>query len=165
VLDAAKVTKGCLYNHFENKEDLSAQTADYLLKKIKDGTTRAMSKEKTAKGKIFAYMDFNRDPLNTYIEGGCPIFNMAVECDDNHSTIKKKVSAVAGLSHESFTQILQSGIENGEFSNALDPAVFAFKVFAAVEGGIVMCRVMNTNTPMKGLIKNLKQELEHYEIK
>lgn len=164
VLNAAKITKGCLYSHFENKEDLSVQTADYLLKKIQNGTTQAMMKEKTAKGKIFAYMDFNSEPLNTYIEGGCPIFNMAVECDDNHSAIKKQVSAVVSLSQESFAQILQSGIEKGEFSDALDPAVFAFKMFSAIEGGIIMCRTLNTNGPMKGLIRNLKQELEQYEI-
>ena len=30
VLEATKLTKGCLYSHFENKEDLSLQTADYL---------------------------------------------------------------------------------------------------------------------------------------
>src|SRR5882757_7742098 len=149
VLEATKLTKGCLYSHFENKEDLSVQTAEFLLKKINYGIGQAMMKEKTAKGKIFAYMDFNRSPLNTYIEGGCPIFNMAVECDDNHSTIKKKVGSVVSISQEGFAGILQSGIENGEFSKKLDPGVFAFKMFSAVEGGIVMCRVMNTNVPMK----------------
>jgi len=165
VLDAAKITKGCLYSHFENKEDLSVQTADYLLNKINYGTNQAMMREKTAKGKIFAYMDFNKSPLNTYIEGGCPIFNLAVEVDDNHAVIKKKVSSLLSTSQEIFAEILQSGIEKKEFSTALDPVVFAFKMFAAVEGGIVMCRVMNTNAPMKGLIKSLKDELESYEIR
>jgi len=163
VLEATKLTKGCLYSHFENKEDLSAQTVDYLLKKINHGIGQAMMREKTAKGKIFAYLDFNKSPLNTYIDGGCPIFNMAVESDDNHSAIKKKVSSILSLSQESFVEILQSGIENGEFSKTLDPVVFAFKMFSAVEGGIVMCRVMNTNVPMKGLIKSLKEELESHE--
>jgi len=164
VLDAANVTKGCLYSHFENKEDLSVQTADYLLKKINYGISQAMMKEKTAKGKIFAYMDFNKTPLNTYIDGGCPIFNMAVEADDNHAAVKKMVSSVLAVSQEAFTAILQSGIDNGEFSKELNPAVFAFKMFSAVEGGLVMCRVMNTNMPMHGLIKSLKKELESYEL-
>src|SRR5450631_507693 len=154
VLNAAKLTKGCLYSHFENKEDLSVQTVDYLLKKINYGIGQAMMKEKTAKGKIFAYMDFNKSPLNTYIDGGCPIFNMAVESDDNHSAIKNKVSSVVRTSQDSFAEILRSGIKNGEFSTSLDPVIFAFKMFSAVEGGIVMCRVMNTNAPMKGLIKS-----------
>ncbi|MEO3408499.1 TetR family transcriptional regulator [Mucilaginibacter sp. CAU 1740] len=164
VLDAAKVTKGCLYSHFENKEDLSIQTADYLLNKITYGLAQAMMKEKTAKGKIFAYMEFNRFPLNTYISGGCPIFNLASEVDDNHVVIKKKVNAVLVTSQKMFANIIQFGIDNKEFSDKLDPIVFSFKLFSSVEGGILMCRVMNTNHPMKGLIKNLKDELESYSI-
>ena len=165
VLEAAGVTKGAVYSHFENKEDLSIQTAAYLLKKIEYGIGQALMREKTAKGKLFAYLDFNRSPLNTYIDGGCPIFNMAVESDDNHSVIKKKVSSVVKVSLENFTAILQSGIDNNEFSNKLEPAVFAFKMFSAVEGGIVLCRVMNSALPMKGLISGLKKELESYALK
>jgi AcrR family transcriptional regulator len=161
---AAGVTKGALYSHFENKEDLSLQTADYLLNKIGYGIGQAMGKEKTAKGKIFAYLDFNKVPLNTYIEGGCPIFNMAVEADDNHAPIKKKVSRMVSNSQEAFAKILRDGITNGEFSSDLDPEVMAFKIFSAVEGGIVGCRVLNSNAPMKGLIRNLKDELERYEL-
>lgn len=165
VLEATKVTKGCLYSHFENKEDLSQQTADYLLNKISSGIGHAMMKEKTAKGKLFAYMDFNKLPLNSYIDGGCPIFNLAAEADDNHTPIKKKVHKVINAAQAGFVEIIKSGIENGEFSGNLDPVVFAFKMFSAIEGGIVMCRVMNSNVPMKGLIKSLKDELERYELK
>jgi TetR/AcrR family transcriptional regulator, transcriptional repressor for nem operon len=165
VLAAAGVTKGAIYSHFENKEDLSVQTAEFLLKKIEYGIGQALVREKTAKGKIFAYMDFNRSPLNTYIDGGCPIFNMAVESDDNHAVIKKKVNNIVNVALESFTAILQSGIDNGEFSAALDPAVFAFKMFSAIEGGIILCRVTNSASPMKNLINSLKKELESFEKK
>ena len=163
VLAAAKVTKGCLYSHFENKEDLSVQTAEYLFKKINHGVSQAMMKEKTAKGKIFAYMDFNKSPLSTYIDGGCPIFNMAVEADDNHIAVKKMVRSVLRISHENFTAILQSGIDNGEFSKDLNASVFAFKMFSSIEGALVICRIMNTNIPIVSLIKSLKSELESYE--
>ena len=164
VLEATGFTKGAVYSHFINKEDLSVQTADYLLKKIVSGIDQAMMREKTSKGKIFAYMNFNKMPLNTYIDGGCPIFNMAVETDDNHANIKKRVGAVVEVSVDTFAEILQEGINNGEFSKKLDPMTFAFKMFSAVEGGIVLCRVMNTNSPMKSLIKSLKDELKQYEV-
>jgi AcrR family transcriptional regulator len=164
ILEATGFTKGAVYSHFINKEDLSLQTADYLLKKIVYGIDQAMMREKTSKGKIFAYMNFNKLPLNTYIDGGCPIFNMAVESDDNHANIKKRVGSVVEVSVDTFAEILQTGINNGEFSKKLDPMAFAFKMFSAVEGGIVLCRVMNTNSPMKSLIKSLKDELNQYEV-
>ena len=97
VLEATKLTKGAIYSHFKNKDDLSMQVTDYLLEKITVGTDQAMSKGNTAKEKIFAYLDFNAEPLKTYIKGGCPIFNLAVEADDNHSCIKSKVSQLYGI--------------------------------------------------------------------
>ena len=88
VLEATKLTKGCLYGHFENKEDLSEQVIDLSLKKISDKVRAAVSKGKTVKGKLVAFMDFYKNPLETYISGGCPIFNTAVEADDNYPDCK-----------------------------------------------------------------------------
>jgi AcrR family transcriptional regulator len=164
VLAATRLTKGCLYGHFENKEDLSEQVIELSLKKISDKVRAAVANGKTAKTKIFAFMDFYKDPIQTYIPGGCPIFNTAVEADDNHPGIKQKVAKVFRTGQEEIAAVLQEGINNGEFSNKLDPVVFAFKMVAAVEGGIVMCRVMDTTKPMYGLIKSLKAELEQYAL-
>lgn len=162
VLLATKLTKGCLYGHFENKEDLSEQVISQSLKKITDKVRVEISKGKNAKSKIFSFLDFYKNPIQTSIPGGCPIFNTAVEADDNHPLIKQKVAKVFRTGQEEITAILQNGIDQAEFSNDLDPGVFAFKMVAAIEGAIVMCRVMETAKPMQGLIKSLKSELEHY---
>jgi TetR/AcrR family transcriptional repressor of nem operon len=164
VLAATKLTKGCLYSHFENKEDLSQHVIDLSLKKAAEKMRMAVSKGITPKAKIFAFLDFYKDPIQTYIPGGCPIFNTAVEADDNYPEVKLKVGAVIRAGLEEISAILREGIQNGTFSDKLDPAVFAFKMMAAVEGGMVMCRVMDTIKPMHQLIKSLKAELEQYEL-
>jgi hypothetical protein len=123
-----------------------------------------ISKCKTAKAKVFAFMDFYRNPMETYISGGCPIFNTAVEADDNYPVIKQKVAGLFRAALEQLTGTLKEGIANGEFSSKLEPAVYAFKMVAAIEGGIIMCRTMNTIQPMLSLIRNLKAELEQYSL-
>jgi TetR/AcrR family transcriptional repressor of nem operon len=163
VLEATRLTKGSIYSHFENKEDLSIQVADHLLDSICYGIDQAMRKETSARGKIFAYLDFNKTPLNTYISGGCPIFNLAVESDDNHGMVRSKVCQVLISSQKTFANILKAGIDNGEFNASLDPEAYAFKMFAAIEGATVMCRNMNNDQPMAGLIESLKNELRSYE--
>jgi AcrR family transcriptional regulator len=164
VLDAVKLTKGCLYGHFENKEDLYMQVVDFMLTTNGERLLKAINKEKMAKAKVFAYLDFYKDPLETYIKGGCPVFNMATEADDNYPVIKDKVSNVLCAGHEMFIAILNQGIMDGEFSNELDSVNYSFKAIAAVEGGVVLCRTMNTAQPMQGLIKSLKKELEMYAL-
>lgn len=164
VLEATKLTKGCLYGHFEGKDDLSEQVIDLALKMVSDKIRTEVYKGKTTKDKIFAFLDFYKNPFKTYISGGCPIFNTAVQVDDNYPVLKEKVAEVFKIGQQELSALLQYGIDNGEFSKTLDPVVFAFKLVASVEGGIVMCRVMDTAKPMQGLIKSLKMELEQYTL-
>jgi len=164
VLDATRLTKGCLYGHFENKEDLVLQVVDYMLQKNTEKLMLNISRGKTAKAKVFAYLDYYKDPLDTYFKGGCPVFNMAVEADDNNPAVKEKVSSVLRQALELFVSVLNQGIKDGEFSGKLDVAGYAFRAVAAVEGAVVLCRMMNTAKPMLALIKSLKSELNNYEL-
>ena len=164
VLAATKLTKGCLYGHFESKEDLTLQVVDHMLNTNGEKMLLTISKGKTAKAKVFAFLDFYKDPLNTYLKGGCPVFNIAVESDDHFPAIKEKIAGVIRQGQEIFVSVLNQGINNGEFSDQLDPAIYAFKAVSAVEGAVVMCRAMNTAKPMAGLLRSLKAELESYAI-
>jgi len=164
VLDATKLTKGCLYGHFENKEDLALQVVDHMLQSNAQRLLVDISNAKTATAKVFAYLDYYKDPLETYIKGGCPVFNMAVESDDNNPAVKEKVANVIRQGQELFVNILNQGIQNGELSDKLDTVGYAFKAVASIEGAVVMCRMLNTSKPMQALIKNLKTELNNYLI-
>ena len=162
VLKAAKVAKGCLYGHFESKEELSYASVDYMLKKLADRQDAAMQKEPTAKGKLYAFMDTYQNSLNPMFDGGCPILNFSTESDDTNPIIKQKIQTVIGGATTSFANIIRDGIQAGEFSDQLDPETFALKMFAAIEGVTMICRTMNSNAYMLTIIKSLKSELDSY---
>jgi TetR/AcrR family transcriptional repressor of nem operon len=164
VLDATQLTKGCIYGHFAGKDDLSEQVIAYALGNVTQKIMMEVSRHKTAKGKVYAFIDFYKNPLDTIIPGGCPIFNTAVEADDNFPAIKQKVAATFRAGQESLASVLQQGIDNGEFSTELNPSRFAFKLVAAIEGGTVLCRTMETAKPMLDLIKDLKTELNRFSV-
>ncbi|CAG5001005.1 hypothetical protein DYBT9275_02576 [Dyadobacter sp. CECT 9275] len=163
VLAATQLTKGCIYGHFSGKEDLSEQVIAHSMKSLTQKVTQEVLRHRTAKAKIHAFMDFYKNPLDTYIPGGCPIFNSAVEADDHFPVIKQQVAAILMTGQENLAGILQQGIEAGEFSAELHPARFAFKLVAAIEGATVLCRIMGTVKPMLDMIKDLKAELGRYE--
>jgi TetR/AcrR family transcriptional regulator, transcriptional repressor for nem operon len=164
ILAATGLTKGCLYSHFENKEDMTTQVTDYLLKKTFDGTAKVLGQPGSAKEKIFAYLDCLKQPLRPVIQGGCPTFNIAVEADDNQPVVKRKVAEALVKTQQLFVVLLKEGIRNKEFGSELDAEAFAFKLLAATEGATVICRNLDTNKPMQGLIKSLKAELESYSL-
>lgn len=164
VLEATKLTKGCIYGHFQGKDDLSEQVIEYSLNNLTERITAEVFKQKTAKGKINAFMDFYKNPIDTYIKGGCPLFNTAVEADDNFPAVKQMAAARFLSGQKALGEVLQQGIDSGEFSSRLNPSRFAFKMVAAIEGGIVICRTIDSAQPMYDLVKDLKDELENYSL-
>ena len=164
ILDAASISKGCFYGHFESKEALSFACVDYLLEKLTERRTDAINKQVTAKEKIIAFIDLNKNPLNSFFAGGCPIVNLSTESDDTSPVIKNKVKTIINTAIALFTSILQEGIDNGELSDQLTPAEFATKMFLSIEGANAICRVLNNSEPMHTVSDSLKKELASYEL-
>ncbi len=164
VLEAAQVAKGCLYGHFESKEALSYAVVDFLLQKLSERREATIGREKSARAKLHALLDTHRDPLNSFFNGGCPILNLSTEADDTNPVIKEKIQVTIQSITRLFASIIRAGVKAGEFSKELDPDTFSLKMFAAIEGGNMICRTMNHSKYMLAIIKSLKDELETYCI-
>lgn len=163
ILEVTKLAKGSLYVHFENKEDLSLAVVDYHLQKLGAVVEGNMNKQKTAKGKLFAYLDTFLDPLDPPLPGGCPMLNFGMEADDTNETIRKKVNAMVEGAQHIIATIIKKGMASGEFVSDWDYREFATKMFALVEGGVMMSRIAGNNKTMKVLVRVLKKEIEEKE--
>jgi TetR/AcrR family transcriptional repressor of nem operon len=164
ILAATKMAKGGLYGHFANKEEIAFTMVDYLLNKLITRVALLMNKETTAVGKLHAYINFYKDPLASYIEGGCPILNFGVEADDTNQLIKQKVKGLIDGGHQNMVAIINQGVANGELSASINASDFALKTFAILEGGMMIARVMESNKHMDSLIATLKADLKTYQI-
>ncbi|NVM65382.1 AcrR family transcriptional regulator [Mucilaginibacter sp. SG538B] len=164
VLEVANTSKGCFYGHFESKDELAQAAVDYLLGKLNDRRNNTVSKHKTAIAKINAALDNSKNPLKSYIEGGCPIVNFSTETDDTNPAIKKKLKDMVDTAITTYANIIQEGIDNRELSNAINPVEFATRMMLSIEGGNAICRVLNSTKPMQIMIKSLKTELASYAL-
>ncbi|MET3500066.1 AcrR family transcriptional regulator [Mucilaginibacter rubeus] len=164
ILEVANTSKGCFYGHFESKDELAQAAVDYLLGKLNDRRNNTVSKHKTAIAKINAALDNSKNPLKSYIEGGCPIVNFSTETDDTNPAIKKKLKDMVDTAITTYANIIQEGIDNGELSNAINPVEFATRMMLSIEGGNAICRVLNSTKPMQIMINSLKTELASYAL-
>jgi TetR/AcrR family transcriptional regulator, transcriptional repressor for nem operon len=160
ILEVTKLAKGSLYVHFENKEELTHEVVDYHLSRLAEVVATVMSRQKTAKGKLFAYLEMYQDPLNPPIVGGCPMLNFGMEADDTDEVIRKKVNTRVETAQQNIRSIVEKGIASGEFKPDWDAQEFATKMFAMVEGGIMMSRVAANNKAMKVIVNSLIKEIE-----
>jgi len=165
ILAATKMAKGGIYGNFENKEAISIATVDFIFSKVSAKTYSAISKEKTAVKKLFAFLDLRKNPLEPFIEGGCPILNFGVDSDNTNPTVKKKVKALIEDSMALFVDVLKQGIAGGELSDELNPEEYCLKVLVMLEGATLVSRVTDSVKPMHSVIKMLKSELRFFEVK
>ena len=84
IMDATKLSKGSMYLYFENKEELACAAVDHNMKILSDKLQLAVSKKKTSKTQLFAYVDFFDNPVDPPVKGGCPLLNFGTEADDTH---------------------------------------------------------------------------------
>jgi AcrR family transcriptional regulator len=164
ILDATQLAKGSLYVHFENKEELSYAAVDYNLASLVNKVMAAVDKQKTAKAKLFAYLDVFADPLNPPVTGGCPMLNFGMEADDNDPVVRTKVNAVIEGAQQSIVALVKMGIASGEFRKSWEAREFATKMFALIEGGVMMCRIAKNTKSMRVIIRGLKKEIEEQTL-
>jgi len=160
IMEATKLAKGSLYAHFENKEDLSYAAVDHNMEILKSQTKKALNKHKTARGKIIGLLNLFSDPLNHPVYGGCPMLNFGMESDDTSPIILAKVAAMIKEAQKELKDIVDKGIEHGEFMADWDSRKFAIKVFALMEGGNLISRTTRSNAQMKIIVQIIKDEIE-----
>jgi AcrR family transcriptional regulator len=160
ILTVTKLAKGSLYVHFKDKEDLARAVVDHHLDRIAQLTDDAIQSPASARDKLFSYIDTFMHPETPPFAGGCPMLNFGMEADDTDKVIRTRINAAMEQIQQKLITILKKGMATGEFNNKVDYKTFATKMFALVQGGIMMKRVSGNSKAVKVIAKVLKNEIE-----
>ena len=160
IMEATKLSKGSLYVHFDNKDDLAAVVVDYTLEQGRLKLLAATNKHAGAKERLFAYFDQFIDSMHPPVIGGCPMMNFGTEADDLNDAIRKRVNKSIETAQILIEDIIKKGIADGVFIPEWDYKEFAAMAFAMIEGGILINRVSGNNSKMKIINRNLKKIVE-----
>lgn len=164
IMEATKLSKGSMYVHFENKEVLACAAVDYNMKVLGDKLMAKISKNKTAKEDLFAYIDFFSNAVNPPLTGGCPLLNFGTEADDTNPIVKEKINKGCNANQQLLSTIVNKGITNGEFKPNWNAEEFALIMFAMMEGGHLISRMSGNNDKMKIITKTLKNIIEENSL-
>ncbi|RFM26787.1 TetR/AcrR family transcriptional regulator [Deminuibacter soli] len=156
IMEVTKLSKGSLYVHFTDKDNLAASVVDYSLSQLSKKVMTAVNRHSNAKDRLFAYIDVLGNPLQPLVAGGCPMMNFGVEADDTNQAIREKVSRLVKQSQKTIAGIIHKGIEEGVFKPDWEYKEFATMLFAMIEGGIMISRITGNDSAMKTIKRNLK---------
>jgi AcrR family transcriptional regulator len=160
IMEATQLAKGGIYGNFTTKEEISMEAFDHMMKAVISKMMELTAPVKSSKDKLFAMLEFYRTyPHKPVISGGCPILNFGVEADDTNPSIRKKVKEAIDYFEDGIEQLVLRGIRYGEFRSDWDAKAFAVKMFAMIEGGILLSRIQGNNKQMSLLVDLLQQEI------
>ncbi|WP_313004465.1 TetR/AcrR family transcriptional regulator [Chryseobacterium gleum] len=164
IMEATKLSKGSMYVHFENKEVLACAAVEHNMQMLSDQLQKTLSRFKTSREQLLAYIDFFSDPNHPPVVGGCPLLNFGTEADDTNPVVKEKVNRGIKQGEKLLSGIIEKGIANKEFRADWNASDFATVVFAMLEGGHLMSRMSGNNDTMKIIGNNLKKIIEENTV-
>jgi TetR/AcrR family transcriptional regulator, transcriptional repressor for nem operon len=135
-------TKGGIYRHFSNKEELAAAAFSLAYQQMKTAYAGTFDATDAADIKLIKFLSKMKTfLLQPPVKGGCPILNSSVEVDDTNEPLRKIVKAAAADWEQILITIFEQGKAQKIFLKTLDAAKEARFIIAAIEGAIMLCKL------------------------
>ncbi|WP_405659416.1 TetR/AcrR family transcriptional regulator [Streptomyces sp. NBC_01166] len=143
--------QGSMYHHFAGKPDLALAAVLRTSAEMRETAGRLLDGPGSAYERISAYLLRERDVLR-----GCPVGRLTMDpevvADD---ALRAPVDETIGWLRGRLTEILQEGLDVGEFSPGLVPRDVAAAVVATVQGGYVLARASGSPAAFDSAVHGL----------
>lgn len=165
ITQATGFTKGAIYRHFRNKEELEKEALFYLSTLLFDTLRPLIKAAPTAGDKLRAvFRYFESYVENSPIKGGCPLLNVAIEADDTNPALRQEAVRILQLLKDSVSHILQNGIDRGQIKKGLDKEYYASLILGSLEGAIMMSKLRGNNEDMQRISRHLEEQVKQIEL-
>ncbi|AGC76433.1 TetR family transcriptional regulator [Nonlabens dokdonensis] len=158
ITTATGFTKGAIYKHFNNKEDLEQQALRSLGRTMFDilGKEIKVAKDYEAKMEV-VFSFFENYLLNPPYQGGCPLLNSAVESDDANPGLRQQSFGMLVNLKSSLRRVLENAKKRKQIKPDTDVEQMVHVFIATLEGGIMMSKLERNNDAIAMCIDFLKK--------
>ncbi len=134
ILDAAGVTKGALYHHFENKESLGYAIVDEVISGINlEKWVRPLRSTLDPVGTLIEIIESTPDDRDS-LRRGCPLNNLAQEMSPLDEGFRRRLAKIFDDFRGAVAHALRDGQKRGVVKRDFDPEETALFVVATYEG-------------------------------
>jgi len=157
----AKLTKGAIYRHFQDKSSLEKEALRMMCNQMLGDISRNIKVACDSKEKLQCIIDyFSAYAIKPPFKGGCPLMNAAVEADDANIELKQVVQFIMEQIHQAVCIIVKNGKKHGQIKKSANADELSSLMISSLEGGVMMLKILDTNTHLMNCIKHLEKEIE-----
>ncbi|WP_117880330.1 TetR/AcrR family transcriptional regulator [Aureibaculum luteum] len=147
---ATSLTKGAIYGHFENKEELAIAAFNYNVKSMLLRIGEHLSTNDSPIEKLYLITDFYRNYYNYSKElGGCPITNVGVDANNQNTALLERVRYVVRKIQDQIATLIEDGIKAGEINTEINAMTFAKRIDTMLQGAIFLTYTMDDDSYLK----------------
>ncbi|WP_321331347.1 TetR/AcrR family transcriptional regulator [uncultured Bacteroides sp.] len=151
------LTKGSIYGNFKNKDEVAMEAFKFNLQIMNHLFSAEMAKKTSFRDKLLVYTDvLSNFSERKFPRGGCPILNTAVESDDTHPLLKQRAQKALLAWKDKIADILENGMETGEFKSGLNTEQVAISILASLEGAIMIRKLTDNQKYIQFAMKSLQ---------
>ncbi len=161
ILEQTTLTKGAIYHHFENKDDLALDALEYNLKFLTDYYFSAMDDKTNSYDKLIVFAESYRSKYDSIKQiGGCPVLNASIDSDDGNKRIKTRINRFIKMWEKTIFDITEEGKLKKEIKPDVDSEIFAMNLISLVEGSAAMSKVTNNRRFVDSAVDLVKSLIE-----
>ncbi|CAN1547094.1 AcrR Transcriptional regulator [Flavobacteriaceae bacterium] len=154
---ATGLSKGAIYRHFENKEQLEIEAFQNMMHSIFQKLQNRIKTQANTRDKLFCVLELFQGYINEpFFSGGCPLLNVATEVDDTTMVLKDKALQALNVFRSSIETIVINGKTHKEVNAIVNEKLVAIVVISSLEGAIMMSKLQDSNTDIEAVVKHLK---------
>lgn len=131
----AQLSKGSLYNYFQNKEDLFRQVFAATTSSIQDRSRNLLSGSGPAATRLDGLLDLWFERLDVSKRFGRLVLEFwATAARQDQGALSQQFRELYGYWREQLRQLIEQGVAEGAFSQQMDPAAAASLILAVLDG-------------------------------
>ena len=155
------LTKGAIYSHFGNKDNLAIACFEHNLVPLQKGLIRALSGAGNSYSRLKASINFYREHFEAVAQnGGCPLMNTSIEADDTLPFLKERVKRAIESWRRELISLVEQGKREGCIETNVDAGGFATSMIGMIEGGILLAKAMDDARYFHQVLDQLEQTIE-----
>lgn len=159
--EATGLTKGSIYGHFANKDEVALAAFDYNLQQVLQTVRREMERKSSVREKLAVFVEVYDGFLKEPAHGGCPILNTAIEADDTHPGLRKKAADALHNWKKMLVQLIESGIQQKEIPSTIHPEQLALTIIATIEGAMMIAKLTGKQQYRKLIMESVENMVRY----